>query len=137
NHGGPVTAVAVRADGQQFASASANNTAKLWNAANGQQVAEMKGDLRAQRKHAELVADDAEAKARVTATDNAIKTAETDAKTKEEAAKKAAEAKAAAEKALTEATQKTKEATDKFNEAKAKFDEKTDDKNLEKAKNDA
>lgn len=45
NHGGPVTAVAVRADGQRIASSSSNHTAKLWNAANGQQVAELKGDF--------------------------------------------------------------------------------------------
>ena len=31
NHGGPVTSVAVRADGQRLASAGSNNTAKLWN----------------------------------------------------------------------------------------------------------
>ncbi len=47
NHGGPVNAVAATADGKRFASVSANNTAKLWNGENGQQVAELKGDYRA------------------------------------------------------------------------------------------
>ena len=45
NHGGPVLAVAVRPDGQRVASVSENHTAKLWNL-NGQQVAEMRGDVR-------------------------------------------------------------------------------------------
>ena len=45
NHGGPVTSVAVRADGQRLASAGSNNTAKLWNVGNGQPVAEFQGDF--------------------------------------------------------------------------------------------
>ncbi|MEX2214027.1 MAG: c-type cytochrome domain-containing protein [Phycisphaeraceae bacterium] len=42
NHGSPVTAVAARPDGQRFASAG-GNSAKLFRADNGQQVAELKG----------------------------------------------------------------------------------------------
>ena len=53
NHGAPVEAIAVRADGKRFASVSSNNTAKLWNAENQQQVAELKGDIRATLKVAE------------------------------------------------------------------------------------
>lgn len=53
-HGGPVASVAIRPDGQRFASAGANNSAKLWNAGNGQQVAELKGDFETRYK-----ADDA------------------------------------------------------------------------------
>ena len=54
-------------------SASANNTAKLWNAANNQQIAEMKGDLRyISRSSSVLTADDAQAKAAVTLAMNAI-----------------------------------------------------------------
>ena len=46
NHGGSVTAIAVSPDGQRLASATDNtHTAKLWNI-NGQQLAEMRGDLR-------------------------------------------------------------------------------------------
>ena len=44
-HGGPVQGVAIRKDGQRFASVSDNNTVKLWNI-NGQQLAEMRGDIR-------------------------------------------------------------------------------------------
>jgi WD40 repeat protein len=44
SHGAPVTSVAVRADGQRFASA-AGPSAKLWNAGDGKQLAEVKGDF--------------------------------------------------------------------------------------------
>ncbi len=50
-HGAPVVSVAVRADGKRFASAG-TNTAKLWDPADGKQIAELKGDRRAR----ELVA---------------------------------------------------------------------------------
>ena len=45
NHGGPVVAIAVAPDVQRIASASENRTAKLFNI-NGQQIAEMRGDIR-------------------------------------------------------------------------------------------
>ncbi|MDA1013097.1 MAG: hypothetical protein O3A00_01440 [Planctomycetota bacterium] len=45
-HAAPVTAVAVRPDGQRFASTGENNIARLWNSANGQALAQMKGDIR-------------------------------------------------------------------------------------------
>src|SRR6185436_7114635 len=75
-HGGPVTSIAVSSDGQRYASGSANNTAKLWNAGNNQQIAEMKGDLRKQKIVADLTADEAEAKAAVSVAMNAIPAAE-------------------------------------------------------------
>jgi WD40 repeat protein len=43
-HGGPVSALAVRNDGKRFASAGLNNIAKLWDAAEGKEIAELKGD---------------------------------------------------------------------------------------------
>jgi len=43
-HGGPVAAVAVRSDGKRFGSAGLNNIAKLWDAAEGKEIAELKGD---------------------------------------------------------------------------------------------
>ena len=43
-HGGPVAAVAVRNDGKRFASAGLNNIAKLWDAAEGKEIAELRGD---------------------------------------------------------------------------------------------
>ncbi len=45
NHGGSVTSIAVAPDAQRIASASDNHTAKLFNI-NGQQIAEMRGDIR-------------------------------------------------------------------------------------------
>ncbi len=45
NHGGVVMAIAVAPDAQRIASASDNHTAKLFNI-NGQQLAEMRGDIR-------------------------------------------------------------------------------------------
>ena len=47
NHGAPVVTLAIRPDGLRIGSGSENNTIRLWNTANGAQVAEMKGDLRA------------------------------------------------------------------------------------------
>lgn len=45
NHGGPVLAIAVAPDVQRIASASDNHTTKLFHI-NGQQIAEMRGDIR-------------------------------------------------------------------------------------------
>src|SRR3989475_10835706 len=42
--GGPVVAVAVRNDGKRFASAGLNNIAKLWDASEGKEIAELRGD---------------------------------------------------------------------------------------------
>jgi WD40 repeat protein len=47
-HGGPIASVAVRSDGKRFASAGLNNIAKLWDAKDGKQIAELKGDRYAQ-----------------------------------------------------------------------------------------
>ena len=47
NHGAAVLTVAVSPDGQRIASGSENASVRLWNVANGAQVAEMKGDIRA------------------------------------------------------------------------------------------
>src|SRR6185295_450654 len=43
-HGGPVAAVAVRSDGKRFGSAGLNNIAKLWDASEGKEIAELRGD---------------------------------------------------------------------------------------------
>ncbi len=94
NHGGPVTAVAVQPDGQRFASASANNSAKLWNAA-GTQLAEMRGDLRAQKLVAKLTQEKTNATQKVAAAKTALEAVEKDLPLKTDAEKKAAEALAA------------------------------------------
>jgi WD40 repeat protein len=135
--GGPVTSVAVSSDGLRYASASANNSAKLWNAGNNQQIAEMKGDLRHQKIVAELTADDAEAKATVTVAMNAIPAAEKVVTERTEAQKKATDAKTAAEKVAAEMAEKAKTAQTAFETAKKAADDKKDDAALAKAAADA
>lgn len=147
NHGAPVEAVAARADGKRFASVSANNTAKLWNGENQQQVAELKGDLRATlavagktrdvalaKKQIELAKKDLdEATKRKTAEEEnqkksmeAMTKADGELKAKTEAAKAPTAEKEAADKALADATtaktkaDETKKAND---EAFTKADE--------------
>jgi WD40 repeat protein len=102
NHGGPVSAVAVRPDGKRIVSAGPNHIAKLWDAADGRELASIRGDRDAnqlaQQRERALAAANAEVayfKARL---DEATKrkTAETLAVTK------AADARTAAEKAKTE-----------------------------------
>ncbi|MBS0264343.1 MAG: hypothetical protein JSS02_20570 [Planctomycetes bacterium] len=126
-HGGPVTTVAVSADGQRYASGSTNNSAKLWNATNNQQIAELKGDLRNQKQVAELTLDDAEAKAGVQVAMAAIPAAEKTLAERTEAQKKAVEAKTNAEKVATEMAAKFKTASD----AKATADKLAADKATE------
>ena len=147
NHGAPVESVAARADGKRFVSVSANNTAKLWNGENQQQVAELKGDLRATlavasktrevslaKKQIELAKKDLEeATKRKTAEEEnqkksteAMTKADGEAKAKTEAAKAPTAEKEAADKALADATtaktkaDETKKAND---EAFTKADE--------------
>jgi WD40 repeat protein len=157
NHGGPVTSVAARADGQRFASAG-GNSAKLWNAQNGQQVAELKGDYRAQAQVAFVTKELNKAKALVTTRKTELTNAEKDVPVKAEAAKKAAEALAAAEKAFKEkeeaykkavaakeaadkaaadADKAAKEAAAKAAAAKEAADKDKENKDLAKAKEDA
>lgn len=135
--GGPVTAVAIRPDGQQVAATGANNLTRLWNSGNGQVMGEIKGDIRAQRLVAKLTADDAEFKAYVANTANLIKAAETELATRTEAAKKATEAKTKAAEPIAAAEGKVKEATDKQAAAAKALEDKKDDANLQKAKTDA
>jgi WD40 repeat protein len=100
DHGGAVISVAIRSDGKRFASAGANNAAKLWNAENGQMVAELKGDYRNRFEVARLERNMNLAKARVADRKKEITEAEQLAKKESEAVPKAKEAKTAADKAL-------------------------------------
>jgi WD40 repeat protein len=134
-HGAPVTSVAASADGKRIVSAGSANVAKLWNAENGSEIVQMKGNVRAglvaaeatrganlAKKHVELTKKDLEeATKRKTAEEEnekkskeALTKAQEEFKPKEEAAKKATEEKEAADKALAEATTgKTKADGDK------------------------
>jgi WD40 repeat protein len=101
-HGGPVSAVAVRRDGKRFASAGLNSVAKLWETSEGKQIAEMKGNGRAQEYTADRDRFLAFAKSEVDFQKAALKSAETNQTAMANRVKKAHETHDAAEKALAE-----------------------------------
>jgi WD40 repeat protein len=162
NHGGPVTALAIRGDGQQWASAGADNLIKLWNAADGQPwaapdkqpIVAMRGDFRTQFVAAQMeralaainakVADDkkgvtdAETKiittaAAVTSSTTAKETAAKTLAEKNAAVKAPTDAKAAADKELADATAAAKAATEKSATAKAEAEKDAANAELAKA----
>lgn len=135
NHGAPVLGLSVRNDGQALATAG-GNAAKLWNV-NGQQIAELKGDLKAQRNVLTLTDDDAVMKSRVALADAGFKAAEKNFKEREEQTKKAKETLATAGKAKGEADAKLKTAQDAVTAAKAELANKADDAGLKKKVADA
>lgn len=110
-HGGPVASVAVSADGKRFASAG-GNYARLWNGAEGKQLAEMKGDLRAQHAAALAAKVNEKAKQVIAAHKTELANAEKDIKPKTEVEKKAKDALAAAEKTFKEKEDASKKAMD-------------------------
>lgn len=97
NHGGAVYDIAVRGDGQRLASVSDNHTAKLWNI-NGQQITEMRGDVRLKTQAARLAQQFNAANQRVNIAKQRLDVAEKDVPAKTEAEKKASETLAAANK---------------------------------------
>jgi WD40 repeat protein len=140
NHGAPVVAAAARPDLKRIASLGANNSAKLWDGDNGQQLTEQKGDFRAAlalaetqrtaalaKKHVDLAkADLKEAEDRKKAEEEnqkksteALTKADTEFKQKDEALKAPKAEKEAADKALADATA----AKPKADEAKKAMDE--------------
>jgi WD40 repeat protein len=92
NHGGIVTAVTVRPDGQRFASAGVNNNSKLWNSANGAQIAEMRGDIRVKNRVAKLTQQLADINIRLTTAKATLTAAETAIPVKATAMKTATDA---------------------------------------------
>lgn len=100
--GGEVRALAVRADGTRIAAVDVGNALRLWNPADGKQVAEAKGDVRAARNVAAAERTVAVAKSQAAAEKTSLTDAEKSATTETDAAKKAEEAKATAEKASKE-----------------------------------
>lgn len=134
-HGAPVTSVAVRNDGQFFASAG-GNVAKLWNV-NGQQIIELKGDVAKQRQVIQLTDDDAVGKARVALADASFKAAEKNFQERQEQTKKAMEAKTKADTDLTPLQEKEKTALEAVAAAKKELEGKPDDEALKKKVTDA
>jgi WD40 repeat protein len=135
NHGAPITGLAVKPDGQMLITAGGPN-ARLWKI-DGNPVAEMKGNIAAQRHVMKLTDDDAVAKSRVALADAGFKAAEKNFKEREEATKKAIEQKNTMEKALNDAKPKEKTALDAVAAAKKELEGKPDDAGLKKKVTDA
>jgi WD40 repeat protein len=101
NHGGPVTAVAVSPDGQRVAAAGQNARARLFRS-NGQQIAEMRGDVRRKVSHTRAQQLLNSANARLTIAKRLFDEAEKDVPKKTEAEKTLADSLAEANKEATE-----------------------------------
>ena len=136
NHGAAITSLSVKSDGLFLVTAGANNMARLWKI-DGNPVAELKGNIAAQRRITELTEDDTVAKSRVALADASFKAAEKNYKEREEATKKAVEQKTAMEKALTDAKAKEQTAIAAVEAAKTELAAKPDDEGLKKKKTDA
>lgn len=137
NHGGAVVSIAIRTDGQRLASASDNHTAKLWNI-NGQQIAEMRGDVRRKTHVARLQQQQNAASQRVNIAKQRLDAAEQDVPKKTEADKKANETLAAANKDVmdkTAAVEKTK--NDKIAAEKVAIEASTTARNAQLAQANA
>ncbi|MBS0207013.1 MAG: hypothetical protein JSS49_29405 [Planctomycetes bacterium] len=135
NHGAPITGLSVKSDGLFVVTAGGAN-ARLWKI-DGNAVAEMKGNISAQRNVLKITDDDTIAKSRVQLADAGFKAAEKNFKEREEATKKAVEAKTAMEKALNEAKPKETTALEAVAAAKKELEGKPDDAALKKKVTDA
>lgn len=112
DHGGSVTAVAVRPDGKRIASAGLDQVARLWDAEKGELVAELKGDRYARELVAERERDLSFAKSEVTYRKSALEQAEKTHKEELERVAKATQAKDAAAKRFAEKEKALQEARD-------------------------
>lgn len=112
NHGGPVTAVAVSADGKWAASSGENKFVRIWNIAENKPLPEQKGDSRQQFVLAKLQRNINLSKARVEDRKKDQKEAEDLAKKEGEAVPKAKELKTAVEKTRMEKAEALKKPTD-------------------------
>ena len=137
DHGGPVTAVAVRPDGQVMAAAGANKLARLWQIKDGKPIAELKGDLAA--SHLITVRNDAQIVAgqHIAAAVARAKAVEQDVKDRQDAVKKTAVARAAADKTLSDAKTKDQAAAAVLASAKKSSQAKPTDAGLKKQVDDA
>jgi WD40 repeat protein len=141
-HGGPVTSIAVRPDGQRLASAGTNNVVKLWSFQDTKALQEMKGDFRARNLVLRLTSKTNAAKERSAALKNVLAQAEKDAQSKLDAAQKAAAKLAEAEKAAAEKGAEAKAAAEKKaaeapEKAKAAAEAETARKSAERGSADA
>lgn len=97
SHGGPVNSLDVRGDGQRVVTAGENARLRLWNI-NGQQIAEMRGDVRLQGALARAQQNRTTTQAKLNSAKQRLDTVEKDLPVRQEAGKKANETLAAAKK---------------------------------------
>jgi WD40 repeat protein len=95
NHGATVFSVAAASDGQRFATAGDNRTTRIWNV-NGNQIAELRGDIRRATALTRARQAETAANARVTVARQQLEAAEKDLPIRTEAEKKSSAALAAA-----------------------------------------
>ncbi len=139
SHGSPVAAFAVSPDGKTIASLGLTNTvAKLWNAADGKALGEIRGDRYVGDRVAALGRDLTFANNEVTFQKAAQKKAEDDQKKADEASKKAEEERAKLEKPHADNVKKLAEAkTAKEAAEKAKMEAEAPQKKAADAKDAA
>jgi len=112
NHGGPVNSVAMQAGGSRLATGGENARIRLWELQNGRQVVEVRGDLRAVARTAELVREQKTAAARQNAAKKSLEEAQKALPATKESAKKLADALAGANKKVDEQTATVKKTSD-------------------------
>jgi len=109
--GGPALALAVRSDGKRLAAGGSNRVVRLWNLENNQQLAELRGDFRAQSLVAKLTLDIGTQTAKLNGIKSQLAASEQELPAKTTAAKNAADALAATDKTLGDAQAASKTAS--------------------------
>ncbi len=135
NHGGPITGVACRADGQQFATIGAS-WAKFWKAT-GEQQAEMRYDFEQELKINKVADAEQAVKMQMTRAEGKLFLANQALTERTESLAKSKEQIPVAEKALADATEKKKGADQAQATAEQELAAKTDDEALKKKVADA
>jgi WD40 repeat protein len=107
---GPVTTLALSADGKRFATAGTNIGAKLWNAEDGKLIAELKGDRYADELVAETERALVIAKSDLDFQKKSLETAEADSKKQHERLTRATETNTVTTKAFAEREKSLREA---------------------------
>jgi len=134
SHGAPITSLSVKNDGK-FVAAAGGNIGKLYTI-EGAVVAELKGNLVAQREVVTLTEADAVEKGKVALSDASFKAAEKNLMERTDATKKAVEQKDVMDKALVEAKTKEQAAVVARDAAQTALNGDANNEALKKAKAD-